>query len=185
MGEPKSLLPWGESTLVGHCTQVALDASCHPVLVVAGDEFEAIGRALNGLDVRVVAHAGWRGGLGSSIAAGIAAIADEVAGVVILLGDQPFVTPELLAALRRGCLEPGRGYAACRYRDTLGPPACFASSTFGQLRALTGDRGARSLLAQAGRDVAVVDFPAGAFDIDTREDYARALAECARQRDGR
>lgn len=64
---------------------------------------------------------------------------------------------------------------ASRYGDTLGVPAVLGRARFTDLLRLRGDRGARAIL----RDdpcVVAVDWPDGAFDVDTPADAA-ALAQ--------
>ncbi|MCP5043946.1 MAG: nucleotidyltransferase family protein [bacterium] len=183
MRSPKALLPWGDSTLVRHCAQVALESKCSEVVAVVGEQARAIEGALAGLDVTILPHPGWREGMGSSIAAGIQSLGEHVAGALIVLCDQPFVTPQLLDSLISCHLEQGRALAACRYRDTLGPPAFFARVMFERLCDLAGDRGAKALLEAEGASVAIVDFSRGAFDIDSPEDYDRALEQRARNQE--
>ena len=84
-----------------------------------------------------------------------------------MLGDQPGVTAETVAALLAG-----RGdaeLAVCRYDDGRGHPIAFARSVFGALADLHGDKGVWRLLDQARRRVAEVPV-AGAIprDVDTR-----------------
>ena len=117
--------------------------------------------------------------MGSTLAAAMGQLTTDCTGVVVLLCDQPFVTPELINSLiKKG---GGKDMAACEYEDTLGPPAFFAASHFGRLRELSGDRGAKALLMENREAVAFVPFPEGRFDIDKPEDYDGALAELARQ----
>ncbi|MBW2291614.1 MAG: nucleotidyltransferase family protein [Deltaproteobacteria bacterium] len=180
----KALLPWRGSTLLRHCAEVALASRCAEVHVVVGANREALERELEGLDVQVIHHEKWQQGMGSTIALAIDRLAGHLRGATVLLCDQPFVTPELLDELIVRAQADGREIAACRYRGTLGPPAFFARSTFERLAALEGDRGAKSLLTLNPERVSIVDFPLGAFDIDTREDYDRALGELARMNAG-
>ncbi len=60
---------------------------------------------------------------------------------------------------------------ASHYAGRNGVPAYFPQKYFTELMALTGDAGARALLAQARYE----DLENGEFDIDTAEDFARAL----------
>jgi molybdenum cofactor cytidylyltransferase len=90
--------------------------------------------------------------------------------LVLLLGDQPGVTCDTVAALLAG-----RGDAAlavCRYDDGLGHPFCFARELFGTLRGLHGDKAVWKLVAAGGDAVAKVhvDGPVP-IDVDTWADY--------------
>lgn len=79
-------------------------------------------------------------GMGSSIAAGVAAIS-ACEQVLIMLADMPFVTPDHLERLAGA-----DGPAFSSYEGRMpGCPAAFPKSAFVKLRGLTGERGARSL----------------------------------------
>ena len=95
--------------------------------------------------------------------------------LVLLLGDQPGVTPETVAALL-----DGRGdapLAACAYEDGRGHPLAFAREVFGDLAALHGDKGVWKLMDRRAGEV--VDVPVAGrvpLDVDTWEDYEAVLA---------
>ena len=79
-------------------------------------------------------------GMGTSIAAGVRALADSDR-VVIMLADMPLVSRSHL-----GRLLEAQGVAFTLYPDgTAGCPAIFPRSVFPLLESLSGDRGARSL----------------------------------------
>jgi len=60
------------------------------------------------------------------------------------------------------------------YRGVQGNPVLFAAAVFPELRALTGDRGARSVVEKDPARVALVSFDlAMPADLDTFEDYER------------
>jgi molybdenum cofactor cytidylyltransferase len=66
----------------------------------------------------------------------------------------------------------GRPIAVPVYRDGPGNPVLFAAGLFGELRAVTGDRGGRGVIARDPDRVTEVpvDTPMPA-DIDTPRDY--------------
>ncbi len=181
MGSSKARLRWRGKSLLRHCAEVALASQCDEVHVVVGADGAALEREVSDLDVELIHHEQWQQGIGSTIAAAVGHLGDRLDGIVILLCDQPFVTPELLDEILALHRSTRSEITACRYLSTLGPPTFFARSAFERLGSLTGDRGAKSLLTGNPEKVSTVDFPLGAFDIDTREDYDRALGELARQ----
>ncbi len=67
------------------------------------------------------------------------------------------------------------GIVACAYAGTLGAPVLFARRYFGELTALSGDRGAKPILEARRAEVARVPFPEGATDLNTPEDYQQFL----------
>lgn len=176
----KALLPWCGRTLLRHCAEVALESRCEQVHVAIGSQRDALSRELEGLDVQIIHHERWQLGMGSTLALAIEQLSGPIAGAMVLLCDQPFVTAALLDDLIAQAISQGREIAACRYGGTLGPPAYFASSTFEHLVGLEGDRGAKSLMMEDPERISIVDFPLGEFDIDTRDDYDRALEKLER-----
>lgn len=185
MGSTKALLPWCGRPLVRHCVEVALASACDEVCVMVGADAKAVENAIGDADVQIIHHEQWREGMGSTIASAMAQLSQRLDRVMILPCDQPFVAKELLDRLLTVQEAEGFEMAACRYRDAVGPPALFPHTAFERLACLSGDRGAKLLLMENLERVALVDFPLGTFDIDTSEDYDRALAELARQKGNR
>jgi len=176
MGRPKQLLPYGDGTLLGHVLGVARACRFDQLVCVLGSASHDVRATVDLRDVDVVVNPGYGTGCSSSIAAALGTVDPRVDVLVLLLGDQPGVRPETVAALLAG-----RGdaeLAACRYDDGRGHPLAFARSTFGELAGLHGDKGVWRLMDRS--DVAEVavggDVPQ---DVDTWQDYERVLADLA------
>jgi hypothetical protein len=92
-------------------------------------------------------------------------------GVVMMLCDQPFVTPELIDRLVERRRQTRKSIVATDYHRTYGVPALFASELFPELADLTGDYGARRIIQKHGYDAASVLFTDAAIDVDTPRDY--------------
>lgn len=177
-GSQKLLAELGGEPLVRISVRNVLAAGLAPVVVVLGREAARVRAALSGLPVTCVENADYLAGLAGSIGAGVKALGPGVTGAAICLGDQPSVTPALLARLRDAFLACGKPIAAPSYRGERGNPVFFDRSLFAALCALTGDKGARDLLAARKADVALVaiDEPAPR-DVDTPEDLAALRGE--------
>ena len=173
MGDVKQLLDAGGQSLVRRAAEVALAAPCAPVVVVVGAQAARVRAEVEGLGVEVVCNRGWREGIASSLRCGIRALPGTARAAFVLLCDQPAISPALLRAMLAARRASGRTIVACRYGGVAGVPALFARERFAQLLALEGDAGARGLIAAAGDDVATVDFPDGALDVDTPADWER------------
>ena len=173
MGRSKQLLEIAGCSLVRHVVEVARAASLSPVVVVVGAEGQAIRAEIADLDVSAVENASWREGIASSLQCGLRALPGTAELALVLLCDQPAVSASLLQAMLQAQRQTGKEIVACRYAGALGAPALFARSRFPELLALAGDVGARTLLRRAGDEAAIVDFPEGAFDLDTPEDWRR------------
>lgn len=176
LGRAKQLLDFGGKPLVRHVVEAA--AACSPVIVVVGAEARGVLAALGGLEVQAVENPAWReGGMASSLRSGIHALPPQVNAAIVLLCDQPAVSCELLRTLVATQRNTGKAIVACRWKDAVGPPVLFLRNRFPLLLALSGDAGARSVLESEGDGVALVEFPGGAFDVDTPEDWARWKAQ--------
>ena len=106
-------------------------------------------------------------GMGDSIAAGIAARADSP-GWLLLPADMPRVKPSTLQAVARA-LE-GHPVAFAQHQGRRGHPVAFSPELYSELTALTGDEGARRLVARYPSFAVEVDDPGVLIDIDTSED---------------
>ena len=172
-GRPKQLLLYDGQTLVRRAARAAL-AVRGRVVVVAGREQEMIALELLGLPVTVVPNESWERGIGSSVRCGLDAL-PECDAAVIVTCDQPRVDGSVIQQLIAEHAKSGKPIVASAYAGTLGVPALFARWMFDELRSLPDDKGAKSIILRHRDEVATVDFPAGALDIDTPEDYEREL----------
>src|SRR5690606_331306 len=124
-----------------------LGASLLPVVVVTGHEAQRGRAALGARDLRCVHNAAWAEGLGSSVRAGVAALAGAVDGVAICLGDMPWVRAEHLDALAAAFDPSGpRPICAPVHEGRRGNPVLWPARHFAALTRLSGDTGARLLL---------------------------------------
>lgn len=171
LGEPKQLLPYRGQSLVRHAVLAALGAACEPVVVVVGQQHAQIKAALHGLPVTFAPNEFWERGIGSSIRLGVAAL-KGCSAIIILACDQPHVSAELIRQMRAVHEATTKPIVASAYESTLGVPALFTSTFFPALQTLPDALGAKSLIAAYPSDVASVDFPQGAVDIDTPDDLA-------------
>jgi molybdenum cofactor cytidylyltransferase len=177
MGRPKLLLPLGGRAIVRHAVE-GVRPHVDEVVVVTGPDDAALRQALDPLGVRFVANPRPRDGQGSSIAVGVAALSPAARAALVVLGDQPRVPAEVVPALLGAWRRTGKAVVAPVYRGVPGPPVLFDAAVFGELRALTGDAGARSVVDASPERVerVVIDAPMPA-DVDTPEDYARLHVE--------
>ena len=182
LGRPKQLLRYGDSTLLDHTLDTARASGFDQLLCVLGGDSAAIRETVDLSGVEVVENDEFATGCSSSIAAALGAVDPGADALVLLLGDQPGVTRETVAALLAG-----RGdapLAACDYEDGRGHPLAFARSTFPDLAALHGDKGVWKLLDRRAQDVVGVPV-AGRIpqDVDTWDDYRALLGESGSRND--
>ena len=170
LGRPKQLLPFGNGTLLDHVLGVARDSPFDELICVVGGGSRDVLETVDFRGVRVVENPEFGEGCSSSIAAALGAVDPRSEVLVLMLGDQPGVSPSSVAALLAG-----RGdapIAACAYDDGRGHPLAFARPMFGELAAMHGDKAVWKLLDRHASEV--VDVPIDGpipRDVDTWEDY--------------
>ena len=90
--------------------------------------------------------------------------------VLLLLSDQPKISSEILLSLVRTSEETNSLIVASSYAGRLGVPAVFRKELYSDLRRIEGDKGAREVIQRYRDQIAAIDFPEGAVDIDTIQD---------------
>lgn len=175
LGRPKQLLEFAGRPLLVRTVQAALASPAWPVVVVLGAHAEAIRPVLAPHPVLIADNPAWAEGMASSLRAGIATLRQfsrQLDGALIALCDQPAFGPGTIDALLRAQRATGRSIVAARYAGRHGAPALFLRRHFPELGRLTGEEGARALLNQDPAQVAAVDLPELALDLDTPADVA-------------
>ena len=175
MGQPKLLLPWKGEALICHAARTALETGLDPVVVVTGAGGLEIQAALAGLDVRFVENPDWQAGQSTSVRAGINALPLSTQAVIFLLGDQPYVSTDLIQALVQIYAQTHPAILAPYVGEKRTNPVLFDVSVFEALRGLRGDAGARTIFAQYPPTPLPWHDDRLLFDVDTTDDYQRLL----------
>jgi molybdenum cofactor cytidylyltransferase len=166
-----------DDTMVGVAALINLVAAVDSVVVVVrpGDSEIAAAFAAQGARVSVCPNAG--DGMGASLAWGVRS-APVAAGWIIALADMPWIDPATIARVI-AALRDGAPLAAPQFQGTRGHPVGVAARFYGDLIALSGDEGAKRLLATHGASVRLIDVnDAGVLrDIDTPEDWIAVARE--------
>jgi molybdenum cofactor cytidylyltransferase len=184
MGRPKQLLSIEGQPMVRRVTEVVCASGLAQVIVVVGAHAERVEAALIGLPVEIAHNQSWREGLSTSLHTGIGALRPDIGAVLVILADQPALTPGLLLRLVERYRATGAPIVAPVYRGQRGNPVLFDRSLFPELLAVHGDRGARKVVARYAEQLERVacDDPAVVQDVDTVEDYQTATGAIGRER---
>jgi molybdenum cofactor cytidylyltransferase len=178
LGRPKQLLPYRGTTLLDWVLSTARACDFDQLLVAVGGAADEVRGAVDLSGADVVVNDAYGSGCSSSVAAALGALAPRCELLVLLLGDQPGVTPATVGALVRG--HGGAPLAVCRYEDGRGHPFAFARPVFEELAGLHGDKAVWKLLDRRPHDVAAVWVPGPVpLDVDTWDDYEAVLAAAA------
>jgi len=175
LGRPKQLLPYRGTTLLDWVVSTARRCDFDQLLVVVGGTAVDVRGAVDLRGAEVVVNDAYRTGCSSSIAAALGAVDPRCDVLVLLLGDQPGVTPETVRALLAG--RDGAPLAVCRYEDGRGHPFAFGRPIFGELAQLHGDKAVWKLLDRRPQDVVEVPVQGPVpLDVDTWDDYEAVVA---------
>lgn len=177
MGQPKLLLPWGDSTIIRRTVEQIAAAGLAEIVVVAGEWADRIREQVADLPARVVVNPEYATGeMLSSLKVGLNALGGECDACLVALGDQPMlefsVTWRVLDAYARG---EGR-IVAPSYQNQRGHPLLIDRAYWQAILDLPPGKAPRDVLRANEQAIAyvVVDTDSALVDIDTPEDYERA-----------
>ncbi len=181
-GRPKALVEVNGRTLAERGADLLRSGGADPILIVTG----AAPVRLPG--TQAVDNPDWRTGMGSSLRAGLRALAgtQDVSAVVVALADQPLVGPDAVARLI-AAYRAGASVAVAAYDGQPRNPVLLAREHWPEVIATaTGDTGARAFLRARADLVTLVECgdTGRPDDIDTPADLARVAAALARLTDG-
>ena len=185
LGRPKQNLLFKQTTLLQYSIETALESKAGSVLVILGAEADTIQITQHNSKLHCLINDQWAEGMASSIRCGITHLINyhpSVTSAVLMACDQPYIHTGLLNKLVTLQQETGAAIVASSYGDIKGIPAIFSRQLFPELLQLTGDTGAKKIMAKYTGSLATVDFPLGLIDIDTVEDY-NSIQNNERKRD--
>ena len=177
-GQPKQLLPFGGTTLLGWVVaQAERAAGLDELVVVLGRAADQIRQRVDFGAAKVVENPVFGEGCASSYRAGIAALNPQSEAIMIILGDQPGIGPEIIDPRSRRMAARRGQIALCSYQGRKGHPMIFARPLFDQLVGLHGDKAAWKLVDANSDLVQEIQFDLPfPEDINTWSDFERLEA---------
>ncbi|MBI1181953.1 MAG: NTP transferase domain-containing protein [Alphaproteobacteria bacterium] len=146
-GRNKLLQDMDGLPMIRRTAEAVAASAAAPVVVVTGRDADAVRAALDGLDVRFAHNPAFADGMAGSLKTGIEALPQDADGVVVALGDMPLVSAHhidrLIAAFDE---DEGRTICVPTHDGKWGNPVLWSRRYFAEMRAITGDKGARGLL---------------------------------------
>ncbi|MGH2852372.1 MAG: nucleotidyltransferase family protein [Solirubrobacteraceae bacterium] len=165
-GSPKQLAPLAGRPLLEHALiAMSAVARLRPTVVVVGAHADEVLARVPLYGVRPVRCEGWAEGQAASLRCGVAALAEEVEAVVVVLGDQPAIDPRAIERV----IESRDGTSAAvraSYGGRPGHPVLLERALFAAVAGLRGDEGARTVLADAIVRVVPCDGLGSDLDVD-------------------
>jgi molybdenum cofactor cytidylyltransferase len=153
--------------MVARVADAVLASSAGPVIAVLGHEADLVTQAFAGRDIFVAVAPDYAEGLSASLRAGLAAVPDDAAAVLVCLGDMPLVTAAQIDRLIEA-YDPleGRLIVVPAHNGQRGNPVLWDRRFFAAMAELTGDTGARALLQLHAESVVEVEMGSDAVTTD-------------------
>jgi CTP:molybdopterin cytidylyltransferase MocA/SAM-dependent methyltransferase len=172
-GGGKMLVLINGRPMLQHVLDAAAAAELEPVVVVLGADADLISKTVAWRNESRVVNPDPDHGLSSSLAIGLNELANEQR-ILVLLGDQPFVSAANLRALAGTPRDPDKPIVVPRYADGKpGNPVLLEREAFPLAARLEGDRGMSQLFKSEPDLVRYVDVSGSNPDIDTQDDLAK------------
>jgi len=171
MGQAKQMLPWKNTTLLGHCIEQAQNSLINHIYVVLGAQYTKIFNAHKHYKVNFINNRNWKEDLGQSIAFGVQHISSKnYDGVLLLLADQPQIKTDYINRMLEH-LNLNTPILATSYTKSIGVPVIFTKPYFETLIQNTNAKGAKSILMNNKASIKLLKTNNDIEDIDTYNDY--------------
>lgn len=179
MGKTKLLLRFGEKTMVETVIEKALHSKAEKVLVVLGSDWEKIEERIKNLPVEIAVNHRFHRGMLSSVQLGFQIIPEDAQAALILLGDQPFIPVSIINRIIDTFKTSKKGIVIPVYNKGRGHPVLIEMKYREEVNQLSPNVGLRGLVYSHPEDTleVAVDSPGILKDIDTLQDYERALRQ--------
>jgi len=173
MGVNKLSLPWGRKTILEHCLHTLLRSEVGEVIVIMNPRMKESEKKFILPKCKVVINPYYQNGISTSIRMGVRAIDPQSQGILIALGDQPFLKTRTVNALIKRFAKQRKGIIVPSFRKEKGHPVIFHRTYQNELLKLKGDEGGKSILQKYSKEIWRVPVRSSGVvrDIDVRKDY--------------
>ena len=179
MGQPKMLLPWGGTTVLGQVIEIIQRAGLEDILVVTGGAREQVERIVASCGLRVTHNDKFENSeMLSSLQTGLRALRENPSAeaALIVLGDQPQVREGSVRAVANRFGETGSSLVVPSYRMRRGHPWLAARPLWEEILQLKPPLSPRDFLNRHASEIDYVeaDNPSILSDLDTYADYLKS-----------
>ena len=172
----KLSLPWGRETVFEHCFNTLLRSRVKEIIVVLNKQSQGIGRQMSASGtkkVKVTLNPYYKRGMSTSIHKGLQVMDPRSEGILISLGDQPFLKTRTVNVLLR-TFHQGKGEIVVpSFQGVKGHPVIFHRKYEKELLKLRGDTGGKPILLKYSKQIKTIPVRSEGVikDIDTWRDY--------------
>ena len=176
MGEPKMILPWGKTTVIGQVVQILRQAGISEIVVITGSDRELVDEALKGSGVKTEFNENYQEDhMLLSLKTGIRHLGDETKAALVVLGDQPQILTEVVRSLvSHYCVNKSR-LTVPSYKNRRGHPWLVDRRLWSELLMLSPPLTLREWLQSHSSDIDYLEVHTDSIlkDLDTPVDYLR------------
>jgi molybdenum cofactor cytidylyltransferase len=145
-------------------------------------------------DITLIENAEYLQGMSTSMCMGVQVLLSHgykkrdvpyhVDSALIVLGDQPMLTSQVMDRLINAYRSTGKRIIAPLYGGERGSPVLFDASLFPELMEVTGDEGGRTVLQRHRQEVELIEMgdAQANYDVDTWEAYQQVLEAWERKK---
>jgi molybdenum cofactor cytidylyltransferase len=178
-GRLKQMLEIGDSTILAMVIDAAVKSDLDKVVLVLGYQADAIKASLGGklLNSRIIAalNPRYHEGMSTSLKCGLMEIRDEFPSIMVLMGDQPLLSHEVINLVLRSFRSFDKDICVPVYKGKRGLPVCFTKRFYKEILDVGGDMGAREIIRDNPEDVSSIEVKdlESSLDIDDKSDFER------------
>ena len=172
----KLLLPYQDKTVLSHVLDQVKGAGIDKIFAVTGHQQDKVEQEISGHDVTFFHNDLYAEGMSTSVRLGIKSLPKDVTAVIIILGDMPNISSDILKQVMADYNPAGdKKIIIPTHNGKRGNPILWDRAFFGEFERLEGDMGAKILLMEYPEYIHEVEVKSDAIflDIDTYEAYER------------
>jgi molybdenum cofactor cytidylyltransferase len=176
MGQPKMILPWGNTTVIRRVVQALIGGGLDQILVVTGGASQQVEDALHGMSVQTVYNPRYeQDHMAFSLQVGLSNLPAEIAAAMVALGDQPQIESFVVNTLLQVYKEEPAPLIVPSYRMRRGHPWIIDRSLWNAVWSLEPPRTLRDFLNTYANQIRYLEFDTASIlgDLDTPSDYER------------
>jgi molybdenum cofactor cytidylyltransferase len=190
-GRHKLLLPLDGHPVLAYVIEATLASQARPIIIVLGHQSDQVRLQIKPYtthpDITLVDNADYLQGMSTSLRMGLQKLISfgykkppssyQVDSALIMLGDQPMITPQVIDTLITAYRASNKDIVAPLYAGKRGSPVLFNVSLFPELMEVTGDEGGRTVLERHRQEVELIEMgdALANYDVDTWEAYQQVL----------
>ena len=177
MGVQKLLLPFGGKTVISHIVEQIHASTIDEVHIIVGYQAELISNELFGRAVSIVNNPNYESGMLSSVRCGLNSLPEKCRAVMVILGDQPSITTELINKILQSYAATEKSILVPLYEGKRGHPVLFSLKYRDEIMTQYDCVGLRGLLHNHPEEVFELKVSTASVlcDMDYPEDYRREL----------